>query len=589
MKSKATRSLTMSLMAILTALVMLLAVACNKTSDETPTAEESTVSGQTEETSSEPEQTEEVEAYFNETGYPICDVPITITLSGSWGNTPDWNDTIFVEQIEERLGIIIDCQPIADDAWNNQFTLMLSSDSLPDMLTRMANVTTNDISDYGSQGYFLALNDYVDQYAPNLLTWMDEFEMLGNYMTSADGNMYMLVSCTDNAINLTPRVYMNKVWLENVGMDAPASIDELYDVLTAFKEQDANGNGDTGDEIPLNFLIDGDAGYFLEAALMAAFDIYDWDWGEVEYLLQADDSGKVYLADTTDNYKAYLKFMSQLYEEELLDNECYIQTYDEFLSKGERIGFTGYWAPFVLAGQEASYDLNFVWCGAFTSEWNDTPTIVKAQSVGSSPLAVVSAKTEYPEAIVRLIDYLYTDEGYYAAKIGYEGITFEFEETPVEGTEQTITSTVGDYPENEYDSSEEYRVEKVIINGAFSSLTARGYEGLAELPVDLLFDDKVVETYGGWAAEMAYYGLRNEDNTVVETFPALIYTEEESEARSTLYTDIQLYLKSSKAQFITGEVDIDEGWENYLSTLENMGLSDALAIEQAAYDRLMGN
>ena len=34
-------------------------------------------------------------------------------------------------------------------------------------------------------------------------------------------------------------------------MDYPTNVDELYEVLKAFKEQDANGNGDPNDEIPL--------------------------------------------------------------------------------------------------------------------------------------------------------------------------------------------------------------------------------------------------------------------------------------------------------------------------------------------------
>ena len=38
--------------------------------------------------------------------------------------------------------------------------------------------------------------------------------------------------------------------MKNVGLETPATIDELYEVLVAFKEQDANGNGDPNDEIP---------------------------------------------------------------------------------------------------------------------------------------------------------------------------------------------------------------------------------------------------------------------------------------------------------------------------------------------------
>lgn len=44
---------------------------------------------------------------------------------------------------------------------------------------------------------------------------------------------------------------INKQWLDNLKLEVPATTDELYTVLKAFKEQDANGNGDSKDEIPM--------------------------------------------------------------------------------------------------------------------------------------------------------------------------------------------------------------------------------------------------------------------------------------------------------------------------------------------------
>ena len=45
--------------------------------------------------------------------------------------------------------------------------------------------------------------------------------------------------------------FFSEEWMKNVGVDkAPETTDELYDMLVAFKEQDANGNGDPSDEIP---------------------------------------------------------------------------------------------------------------------------------------------------------------------------------------------------------------------------------------------------------------------------------------------------------------------------------------------------
>ena len=47
------------------------------------------------------------------------------------------------------------------------------------------------------------------------------------------------------------KFFLNKQWLENLKLEMPTTLDELTDVLRAFRDQDANGNGDPSDEIPL--------------------------------------------------------------------------------------------------------------------------------------------------------------------------------------------------------------------------------------------------------------------------------------------------------------------------------------------------
>ena len=49
------------------------------------------------------------------------------------------------------------------------------------------------------------------------------------------------------------RTYIDRTWLKNVDMEMPTTLDEFYNVLVAFKEKDANGNGDPNDEIPWTF------------------------------------------------------------------------------------------------------------------------------------------------------------------------------------------------------------------------------------------------------------------------------------------------------------------------------------------------
>lgn len=74
----------------------------------------------------------------------------------------------------------------------------------------------------------------------------------------------------------------------------------------------------------------------------------------------------------------------------------------------------------------------------------------------------------------------------------------------------------------------------------------------------------------------------------MDCFPRLSYTAEEANERATLKTDLQNYLEQAKAQFITGEIDVEEGWDDFVNTVNGMGLERLIEIEQAAYGPLSG-
>lgn len=56
---------------------------------------------------------------FNETGYPICDETITVTLSAPTpGSNLDWSEYSLITELEKRLGIRLECTPYNAEAWD---------------------------------------------------------------------------------------------------------------------------------------------------------------------------------------------------------------------------------------------------------------------------------------------------------------------------------------------------------------------------------------------------------------------------------------------------------------------------------------
>ena len=68
------------------------------------------------------------------------------------------------------------------------------------------------------------------------------------------------------------------------------------------------------------------------------------------------------------------------------------------------------------------------------------------------------------------------------------------------------------------------------------------------------------------------------------TLPAMAYTAEETETIAALRADLDTYVNQYGAQVITGAIDLDESWEDYVSTMDAMGASELFEIYQRAYD-----
>nr|WP_304956241.1 extracellular solute-binding protein [uncultured Acetatifactor sp.] len=511
----------------------------------------------------------------NEGWFPIVDEQITISAAGVNVSTVDWNETDMVAWFGEKMGILMNCSQYETDAWSSQFSLMLASDDLPDLLVNPADISV--VNQYVEDGYFLAISDYLD-YAPNLKAFLEEHPDYKAMCTAADGNIYGLVQYNDNKYARLQRAFIDRVWLENVGMEYPKTVEELYETLKAFKEKDANGNGDSTDEIPVSG--DTNASWYL--AVMSAFGM---PVSDTAYGLMLSD-GTVTLAQTTENYQAYLTYMNRLYSEGLYDEAALVQNSDEFVAKARdgRVGTFGAAAPFVTLGQDASVDAGYMALGGLTSEWNATGAFPLAAGVSSGVKLLVKADTAYPEAIVRLIDYFYTDDGILMAAKGTEK-SVKMEENPFDASYQQAITFIPDGEEDNYDSAEAYRYKKAIINEGFNvikSMEGSEYSFVDSASDELLASEEVAKTYG-WSVLME---RRIRETGTVDVMPALLYQESEANRRNTLYTDISNYIRQAAAQFISGELDPETDYESYLNTLKQMKLEELIQIEQAAYDRM---
>lgn len=527
--------------------------------------------------------------YYNTEGYPICDEVITVTAAGPNGLANDWNELYNVKAIREKLGIQLDCTSYPSDAWETQLTLMMTTNDLPDILCEI-DLSRADVNKYGQEGYFLDMSQYLNL-MPNFEERMELDPALYAYSRDENGAIYGISKTRDSlASRAVSQAFLNTDWLDAVGMEYPKTTEDLYNVLKAFKEQDANENGDPNDEIPLSLTFDQYSGMRVEYVLRSAFGIYGY---QSNYQLQTDDAGKVHLAETTDNWKEYVKYMNRLYEEGLLDQDCFIQTGDEYDAKikNNTIGLMGNWNPLmrVLSTDSAECYQHYAFFTGVTSDLTDEVIYPLWNTVTATVVCLITADTEYPEALCRMFDYFYTDEGIILAIYGVEGETFNYIEDQygIKTPDHT-----GFWEDSDYDTASTWLQNSVRWPNAWQFLQYDPSLRFVDESDDATLEEVIAEADPVKSSGLVYNAYRELARRQVKScddYPSVVYTSEENDQRNKYFTAIQTYIQSTKAEFIIGTQDIDANWDTFLQTLDSMGLQELLAIEQAAYDRYAVN
>ena len=499
-------------------------------------------------------KTEKEDSNFNATGMPIVKELVTLTvLTTRWGNMGDsFTNNEFLKELEEKSNVKIDWQVQSLNDWGEQKGIILAGGELPDII--MGFQTFNDSDIMSNLDLFLPLNDLIESYMPNYSKAMEEMPDLKKIATFPDGNMYSMsknlplrpISCNQPIIN--------KVWLKNLGLEVPTTIDELYNVLKAFKEQDANGNGDPNDEFPIS----GAKGISMD--FLNPFGITDINGFKI--MVNEDDTLTYY--PTSEAYKEGIKWLHKLYAEGIMDPETFTQDDSMLSAKRQdpnvaRVGFEYAWTP----------DSNF---GKWSSEYEVIPPIKGydgKQYTGGDPNGVASIMrnevliTKFcknPEVAARWIDEFYTGEASIQNFWGGIGTVITKHEDG--------TYTLNDPPEGT--SADAWYWD--------SSLRDFGPKYVSKE-----FEEKVKlspASGDGLKAELSKIA----ESTVTTPYPNVMFTNEENEERPTLTTDIDKYVESTRALWIT-EGGVDEGWEEYLEQLNAMGLERLMEIYAAAYER----
>lgn len=176
------------------------------------------------------------------------DPPVEITTARPVGsdyifiNGEDLHNNVHNTWAEEELGIQIkDIWETADnEAYHTQLRLSLtSSDPLPDAFIVQDEILIDDLI---QSGRVMDITEAFDQYASDRIKALyEEHGYIFNQVTR-DGKIMGLPIFTDGD-GTSPVLWIRQDWLDNLGLEAPTTIEEFEQVMDAFTNQDPDGNG----------------------------------------------------------------------------------------------------------------------------------------------------------------------------------------------------------------------------------------------------------------------------------------------------------------------------------------------------------
>ncbi len=492
----------------------------------------------------------------------VTDEPFSIKLIvedvGVAGASYEDNLPIY-QEIEKRTGVSVDWETVATSSDSAEYDTLISTRlaamaDLPDLLCSKANANM-----LINSGAIIPLDDLVAQHAPNLQKLLEDNPDVTPTLYSADGTLYFLPSrlLPFEGLAANPITFVvRKDWMDKCGIEKmPETIDEWHDLLVAFRDMDPNGNG-LKDETP--FCADSVYGAMVFAC---AWGI---DWMNDFYL---DENGKVTYAWNTEAARDYLATMRQWFAEGLIAPD-YLSDRDMWSRMLEDQVGVSYWGA--ASGCDWCNDYNEKnpdtcdWLpvdppkNVYTGEESFLPT-ANYERVSPRKMAITTA-CEDPVKAIKWLDYLFSDEGLRLTNIGIEGESYTLaEDGSIQYTPKYWTDA---------DSWENRKRFGLEPPQTFPHVLGMEYFN----GISLGYSTRVMERC---------YPLADCFKPVLPTYTP---TEEEDMVLSAAMPDIETYTDEMINKFIIGTEPMEK-FDDFVSKLDAIGLSDILEIKQAQYER----
>lgn len=472
-----------------------------------------------------------------------------------------YDDSSFAKYVKEKYNITLKFEVCSESAFQEKMTLAYASNKLPDMFWGMAPAGSLH-NPYIKKGQVQAIGDIIDKYAPNIQKMYEENPSAKYISTFDDGKRYMIPMVNNND-KYGVKLFINKTWLNNLGLSVPTTTDELYTVLKAFKTKDANKNGNPNDEVPL--MMAGTIDPSMYGPFGANFYLNGFSVDP--------NTDKVYYGYTSDAYRAGLKYFNKLFEEKLLDQNIKgTKAADIYERSSSAVQTVGVFAASSYSGyvSEESFLKNYVIMPLLTVKGTTPQYYYNTYENDWAEWCLVTSACKYPECAVRLVDKFYSVEGAMLARMGAPGksnawnidskgnITINTSSKPskYKTLSEWYYSLTPGYAIPHYASSEFYE----LINASSAS------------------QSKAIK----YEQEQTKAIYSKVDKT--KSLPKLYMTDKQVAAQDALPGGYSQLREDMFWKYLSGTASLDNEWDAYVTQMNKLGVSETVKIYQESYN-----
>ncbi|MEY9852855.1 putative aldouronate transport system substrate-binding protein [Leifsonia sp. EB41] len=507
-----------------------------------------------------------------------------ISVFAQQGTGQDLATNAFTKQLEKKFNIKFSWQTTTQDSSvaPEKRQILMASGDYPDMFLLIPWVdqfNPVDVEKLAQQGVALPLNDLIKQYAPDIQKVIDTNPDYKAMVTSPDGKIYGLPQLAETLhIQYPSKLWINTDWLKKLNLQMPKTTADMTKVLQAFKTGDPNGDG-KADEIPLS----GDSHDTLIPFFMNAF-IYDPQ--NPDKGIQSTtvlNKGKVDIQANKEGWKEGLKYIKSLWDAGLIDKGAFTQNPAALAQEGNNNGSV------LLGSASALHPYIFVSPGAKDGrdkQYDAVPPLTgpnganfATYAFGSTPgatfLLTNKASKNDQVAAIKMVDYLFTNEGQLDGNFGPEGQGWS---APAAG-DQALDPADKPLFKNLQLSQD---AANAVQWGALSTYNQNEkFRGAQVEPTDI-YDPSGYERRLFQATQL-YKG--HEDTSAI--YPTWKVWPDAAKATqvATEQTNIDNYVTQNALAFITGSKNLDTDWNSYVAGFNGLGLKDYLSTLQTAYDK----